>query len=310
MNQATVPGKIILFGEHAVVYARPAIAVPVTQLWAKASLMKNETLGFRIIAPDLERDYYLADAHPNDPLVAIIEATLQKLARPIPDGIQLHVSATIPLGRGLGSGAAVSTAIVRALAKFYDHSLSPIEISTLVYEVEKLHHGTPSGIDNTVIAFEQPVYFIRGRPIQHIKTKHSFTLVIADTGIIAPTHQVVGGVRARWQADSSRYEGYFDEIGAIAQHAKMIIEQGRIGVSALGKLMNENQEILTTIGVSSPALAHLVEVARQAGAMGAKLSGAGQGGNIIALVDPAEANRVAQALESAGAVETVVTTVV
>lgn len=310
MIEATAPGKIILFGEHAVVYGRPAIAVPVAEVQARAGLHPADSgAGFRIIAPDLGKDYELAEAKPHDPLAAIIQATLQHLSQAAPPEATLQISSTIPLGRGLGSGAAISTAIVRALAQFLHRPLAPAEVSSLVYEVEKLYHGTPSGIDNTVVAFEQPVYFIKGRPIQRMRVKHPLTLVVGDTGIVAPTHTVVGDLRRRWQAEPDRYEGYFDEVGVIVNQARVAIEEGRLGLMAIGELMNENQELLESLGVSSPELERLVQAACQAGALGAKLSGAGWGGTMIALAEPQVAPAIAQALTQAGAVKVIITEV-
>jgi mevalonate kinase len=311
--QATAPGKVILFGEHAVVYSRPAIAAPVTDVQARATLQPAEAgSGFRIIAFDLKQDYLLAQAQSDDPLAAIVQNTLQHLGQTTPPDATLKITSTIPLGRGLGSGAAVSTAIIRTLAEFLGQPLPTADISALVYEVEKLHHGTPSGIDNTVVAFEQPVYFIKGelRPtIRRLRVAQPFTLVIGDTGIVSPTHRSVGDVRRRWQADTGRYEGYFDEIAVIADQARVAIETGSLGIEALGKLMNENQELLESLGVSSPELERLIEAARQAGAVGAKLSGAGWGGNMIALASPEIAPSVAQALTEAGATGVIVTKV-
>lgn len=303
-------GKIILFGEHAVVYGRPAIAVPVRQVQAQAILeTTNPGHGFVVDALDLKRSYRLSTAPANDPIATIIRLTLGRLTRPDPPDALLSLTSTIPLGRGLGSGAAISTAIVRALARFFQQPLNPEEISALVYDVEKLYHGTPSGIDNTVIAFEQPVYFVKGKPIERMRAGWPFTLVIADTGLVAPTHQVVGDLRRRWQAEPARYEVYFDQIGAIVNRARRTIEHGPADLNRLGRLMDDNQAILTDLGVSSPELNWLINTARQAGALGAKLSGAGWGGNMIALVEPEQATAVAQSLSDAGATATIVTRV-
>jgi mevalonate kinase len=308
---ATAPGKVILFGEHAVVYQRPAIAVPVLHVRANATLAPAQPgSGLTLHAPDLARRYTLAQAAPDDPLALIIRNTLRHFDQPEPDAA-LTVSSAIPLGRGLGSGAAISTAIARVLAQYLGQTLPPAALSALVFEVEKLYHGTPSGVDNTVIAFEQPVYFTKNRPIQRIRVGQPFTLVIGDTGIPAPTHKVVGDLRGRWQANPIRYEGYFDEIEAIATQARVVIEQAAVGLSAIGKLMAENHALLQSIGVSSPELDGLVDAARQAGALGAKLSGAGWGGNMIALApnQPRAAETIAAALTQAGAVATIITTV-
>jgi len=308
--QASAPGKIILFGEHAVVYGRPAIAVPIPEVRASARLQPAQTgSGLRIVAPNLSQDYKLADAAPDDPLAAIVHNTLAYLQQPEPD-LTLHLSATIPLGRGLGSGAAVSTAIVRGLAQFFEQPLAPAQISGLVFEIEKLYHGTPSGIDNSVVAFEQPVYFVKGRPLQRLQVGLPLTFVVGDTGIVSATHRPVGEVRRRWQAEPARYEGYFDEIGTIVDQARVRLERGLPGLSAFGKLMNENQELLRKLGVSSPELDRLIEAALGRGAAGAKLSGAGWGGNMIALAPPKAGaiEAVTQALQQAGAAGVIVFT--
>jgi mevalonate kinase len=310
MSEATAPGKIILFGEHAVVYNRPAIAIPVADVQARATLQPADLgRGFQIIAPDLGRDYLLANATPDDPLATIIQATLRRLNQTKPPDARLQLNSTIPLGRGLGSGAAISTAVVRVLAQFFNQTLAPADVSALVYEVEKLYHGTPSGIDNTVVSFEQPVYFVKGRPIRRMRVNQTLTLVVGDTGVVAPTHTVVGDLRRRWQLETELYEGYFDEIGAIVNQARVAIEEKGLGLMAVGELMNENQELLETLGVSSPELASLIQAARQAGALGAKLSGAGWGGNMIALAWPDRAAAIAQALSQAGAVQVIITEV-
>ena len=308
--RATAPGKVILFGEHAVVYHQPAIAVPVTTVQAKVDLQATgENSGLRIIAPDLGRDYRLAEAEADDALALIIRLTLARFQQVESPQATLIVTSTIPLGRGLGSGAAISTAVVRALAQFYGQQITPAAISDLVYEVEKLYHGTPSGIDNTVIAYEQPVYFIRQQPIERLPVGRAFILVVGDTGQVSPTHKAVGHVRRQWQADPQRFESLFAEAGRIAATARTIIEQGGPGAT-LGALMNDNQAVLAAMGVSSPELDRLIEAARQAGAWGAKLSGAGWGGNMIALVEPETAPAVSDALLKAGATGCIITEVV
>jgi mevalonate kinase len=120
---------------------------------------------------------------------------------------------------------------------------------------------------------------------------------------------VVGDLRRRWQAEPERYEGYFDEVEVIVKQARVMIEQGTADIFALGKLLDESQELLETLGVSSPELRQLIDAAHRAGALGAKLSGAGWGGNMIALVSPQTWPNVAQALKDVGATQVIVTKV-
>lgn len=308
MTAAYASGKIILFGEHAVVYGRPAIAVPVTQVRARATVEgAAEGRGITIVARDLGRTYRLDQAPPDDPLRRIVVLTLERLGVGLDQDLTITISSTIPIARGLGSGAAVSTAMARALSKHFGKELSPRAISDLVYEVEKIHHGTPSGIDNTVIAFERPVYFVKDKTCEVFQVKRPFIVAIADTGVPSPTKVAVSDVRDAWRREPSRYDRLFDQIGEIAVRARQAIEGGMI--EEMGRLMDENQRLLREIGVSSPELERLIEAARQAGALGAKLSGAGRGGNMIALVTEETKETVVETLREAGAKGVIVTEV-
>lgn len=301
-------GKVILFGEHAVVYGRPAIAVPVTQVQAQAEVDGAERgQGITVVARDLGQTYKLSEAQPDDALRAIVVSTLERIGVGMEQDLTITVSSTIPVARGLGSGAAVSTAIVRALLEHFDKWLDSRAISDLVFETEKIHHGTPSGIDNTVIAFEKPVYFVKGGRMEIFWVQRPFLLVIADTGVPSPTKVAVGDVRRAWEEEPVRYEGLFDDIGTIAEMGRWAIEQGDIEV--MGRLMDENQRLLRLLKVSSPELEGLIGAARQGGALGAKLCGAGRGGNMIALVTQETCSRVSMMLRLSGAKDVILTEV-
>ncbi|HSV85996.1 MAG TPA: mevalonate kinase [Levilinea sp.] len=309
-TSASASGKIILFGEHAVVYDRPAIAVPVTQVRAKVVVMPDPRLppgDVLLDAPDigLRASYRdLPDIHPLRLLVETIQQHLGGIRFP---AMQVRITSTIPVAAGLGSSAAVSTAMARSIASYVGRTLTPEEVSQIAYTIEKAYHGTPSGIDNTVIAYAKPVFYQRNRPIEFLLPAAPFTLVIADSGLQSSTAVVVRDVRQAWQRDPSRFEDLFDAIAGIVTAARRAIEQGP--VQALGALMVENHRHLQTMGVSCPQLDHLVDVAMQAGALGAKPSGAGRGGNVIALVAPEAAPHVAAALQTAGANRTITTVI-
>jgi len=302
---ASAPGKVILLGEHAVVYGRPALAVPVTLVQATATLtvlgqaVAPAVNDFWIDAPGLGRRYRLADAPPDDVLALAVNLVLGQAGLPAP-AARLTVESTIPPASGLGSGAAVCTAVVRALAAAVGLALDAAAVSALVFETEKLLHGTPSGIDNTVVAYARPVYFVAGRPPQPLIVRRPLHLLIADTGRPSPTRLTVGAVRAAYELDRPRYTKLFDAIAALVERARAAIE-GQAD-EALGPLLNRNHALLAELAVSSPELEVLIAAALAAGAQGAKLSGGGGGGNLLALVTPATAAPVEAALRAAGAV--------
>jgi mevalonate kinase len=308
LTVAHAPGKVILFGEHAVVYGRPAVAVPVLDVQATVTVKDARPgAGITVVAEDLERTFGLFDAPHDDPLRVIVSATLARLGVGMQVDLKVTISSTIPVARGLGSGAAVSTAIARALAQHLGHWLTSRAVSDLVFETEKIYHGTPSGIDNTVVAFEKPVYFVKDETMDVFWVGQPFQLVVGDTGIASPTRIAVGDVQAAWGQQRERYEEIFDEIGTLAHMGRQAIEAG--DVEAMGRLMDANQKLLRLIGVSSPELEGLIEAAQQGGALGAKLSGAGRGGNMIALVTSETAGQVSMMLRLAGAKNVIVTEV-
>jgi mevalonate kinase len=306
---ASAPGKVILFGEHAVVYGYPAIAVPVHHVEAKAVVtpqIKGPSGKIHIDAPQVGVDADLDRLSQNDPLGAAVRGALDMLNVQQPPAFKLRITSTIPLAAGLGSGAAVSVAIVRAVSAFLGRPFSDDQVSALAFEVEKLHHGTPSGIDNTVVTHAKPVYFVKDAPIQTFLVGAPFTLLIADTGVPSPTRIAVGEVRAGFQKEPEKYKKVFEDIGDIVKKARKVIEAG--ANETLGELINQNHKLLQEIEVSSPELDRLVNGAREAGAKGAKLSGAGRGGNMIALADE-NLEKIEQALLSAGAKRVFQTTV-
>ncbi len=298
-------GKVILCGEHAVVYGRPALAVPVTQVSAEAVVEPGEPrAGLVLCAANLGEEVRLSAAGSAHPLAVAARLALAYLELAEPDW-RVTIRSTIPVASGLGSGAAVSVALIRGLAAAAGGSLPPETVSALAYEVEKLHHGTPSGIDNTVIAYEQPVYFVRSRPPEPFAIGCPFRLAIADSGISSPTRVAVGDVRRAWEQEPARYEALFDRVAAVVEAARTVIAEGR--PAELGPLLDVNHALLQEIGVSCARLDVLAAAARAAGALGAKLSGGGRGGNLIALVGEDTAEPVSAALCAAGAQRVILT---
>jgi mevalonate kinase len=310
---SSAPGKIILFGEHAVVYERPAIAVPVQQLQARAVVTAEPLASpgrVRIEAPDIHLNADFNSLPSEHPIRATLQSVFTELGIKRLPAFQLYLSSTIPMSAGLGSGTAVTVATIRAVAEFLGKLLPNERVSALAFEVEKIYHGTPSGIDNTVVVYNMPVFFQRAKnhlTIEKFQVPTPFWLVIGDTGIRSATSKAVGELRQKWQDNPSTYEPLFDRVAEIVLQARQLIENGV--PDAMGTLMLENHSLLQEMEVSSPELDRLVDAAIAAGAYGAKLSGGGKGGNMIALSNPDLAGQVAQALQAHGAVNTTITEV-
>ncbi len=317
--QASAPGKVILLGEHAVVYGRPAIAVPLSGLRATVTVEPGRPgSGVVIEARDLGRTLH-AGQELADPLVVTVNNTLARLGVPDPGDLHLTIASDIPIASGLGSGAAVAVATIRALDAWFTElpnagvealagsrledrlrkQLTDAEVSALAYETEVLHHGTPSGIDNSVVTYERPIVFTRARGAAPFLLGRPLTLVVGDTGIASLTRETVGDVRRAWQADPARYEALFDAVAETVAAGRAAIERG--DAPALGAALRRDHALLQELGVSCPELDALVAAAEEAGALGAKLAGGGRGGNMIALVTRETADRVAAALRAAGA---------
>jgi mevalonate kinase len=327
MITATAPGKIILFGEHAVVYGHPALAIPVTQVGVTVTIESDLSIldssntpipprqnwreCISISAPDVGRDGTLATSNADpelDPIDTVIKKVIDLLGVTSLPVMHINISSSIPVASGLGSGAAVSVALIRALSTFLGNALTDEQVNRLTFETEKLYHGTPSGIDNTVITYAKPVYFVKDSEIETFTVGAPLTLVIGDSGVRAATHLAVTAVRNQWRADPHRTGEIFSSIAAIVEQALHAIRIGDI--PSIGILMNQNHSLLQALKVSSLELDRLTLAALDHGALGAKLSGGGLGGNMIALVSPENAASVASGLIASGASQTIITRVI
>jgi mevalonate kinase len=253
----------------------------------------------------------VGNAAADDPLRVTVLNTLANLGVELGTlrrRLTVSIHSSIPVASGLGSGAAVAAAVARALGLHLGQSLDAGIVSAIAYETERLHHGTPSGIDNTVVSFGEPVYYKMGCPIETFAVKRPFCIAVADTGEPSLTKETVADVRGAWERSPAEYERIFDQIGSLADAARDAIEYGTVH-DRLGALMAENQRLLRRLGVSSPELEALILAALDAGAQGAKLSGGGRGGNMIALVDADSVDRVQRALLDAGARRVILTEV-
>jgi len=294
-------GKIILLGEHSVVYGRHAIAAPIP-LTIRAEV-KAQPDDIDLVIPRWGVEMRLSE--PEGSLSSLhqsISLIAQRLG--VADrGMRVEVYPRIPRANGLGASAALAVAVIRAIARCFSISLSEREISALAFDCEKIAHGTPSGIDNTLATFGRPILFRKDHPqarpeIRDLATPNPFPVIIGLSGVATLTAKTVGNVRHAWEKNPKRYESIFSQIDQLALAGAEALKKG--DVAELGDLMNIDHGLLNALQVSSWEIEELVEIARSNGAHGAKLTGGGGGGAMIAVAEPERTQPIAAAMRAAG----------
>ncbi len=291
----TAAGKVILFGEHAAVYGRHALALPITDA-VHASVEAAESVTTLTI-PCWGIHSSMDEVEPQG-VNAAVRLILDQLDLRTAH-FSIFVDSILPRGMGLGSSAAVAVAIIRAICDAADLSITNEQINAIAFECEKLAHGTPSGIDNTLSTFAEPVLFRNDGTlrIEPLDLDENPPLVIAHGDQAGLTSEQVAGVRARRERSPERYDAIFDEMDRISLAGMGLLRSK--SYKELGLAMNVCHGLLNAIGVSTPDLERMVSLARQAGAAGAKLTGAGGGGSIVALC-PDAVESVQSTLQRAG----------
>ncbi|HNP34473.1 MAG TPA: hydroxymethylglutaryl-CoA reductase, degradative [Woeseiaceae bacterium] len=290
----TAAGKIILLGEHAVVYGRHALAVPIPNA-VRASVVRDGRCSIAIPAWNVQET--LGDEQGSGLATAV--KLIAKALDIREKDFSIHIDTHLPRAMGLGSSAAMAVAIARALANAYDLCCGDARINEIAFECEKLAHGTPSGVDNTLACYAQPILYRRDKTteIKTLELPEAPPLVVAYGLGAGQTRQQVAAVRSRKDRSSSAYERLFSEMDSLCLAGTEALMAG--DYRQLGSCMNICHGLLNAIEVSTPELEQMVAVARQAGAVGAKLTGAGGGGSIVALC-PGKVGIVAAALRDAG----------
>jgi mevalonate kinase len=287
-------GKVILLGEHAVVYGVPAIAAGIDR-GARPRARRLDTgpsrllvKGWNIAVRDNEEQHDLARA-----FRALLDATRED--HPDLPSFDVEIDADLPPGGGLGCSAAMGVAIVRAV----DPAVGDDALQERTMAWERVFHGNPSGVDAAVSARGGCVFFRKGEALERVRVRGSLHLSIGHTGMASSTKSMVDAV-ARLRARRPEVVGKsFEGIRVLVQNARLAIEAG--DRFALGKLMDLNQMLLGGLFVSSPEIERLCGLARDNGALGAKLTGAGGGGSVVALVPtPAEGEAVLAAWRAEG----------
>lgn len=293
-------GKIILIGEHSVVHHQPAIAIPFTS--AKVEVQIDEIPGETFLKSLYYQGSLAKAPHSLHNLIQTLDAVCFYLDKETSQ-MNIQIRSQIPAERGMGSSAAVATALVRALFSYFEKELSEKLLTEFVAISEEIAHGNPSGLDATVVQSEQAVYFVRGQKPEHFDSSLPAYLVVADTGDKGETIHAVADVNTLVADARTNGRELIEKLGRLTIQARKLIEEKK--VQSLGKILSEAQEYLSELTVSNEKLDHLIHTAMAHGALGAKLTGGGRGGCMIALVNQVdEAKKMADVLINAGAVET------
>jgi len=273
---AFAPGKIILMGEHAVVYGHPAIAMAVDR---GMTVTLREHSG-----PTAVLKGQISDPRLDKALQTVLPA----------DGVSVQIESNLPIGRGMGSSAALAVALARASLEWEGMPLTEQEVNTRAFAVERIFHGNPSGIDHTVSMGGGALMYRKGsaKPVYEPIKIPSLPVVVIDSGTAGNTADMVQNVRQRFTA----VEAYLNQIGELVTATLPALTTGDL--PAIGQAWHENHWLLKAIGVSNATLDEIVRVAENEGSYGAKLAGAGGGGVVIALSD--EPNAIITAANAKG----------
>ncbi|MFX1313601.1 MAG: mevalonate kinase [Promethearchaeota archaeon] len=287
---------------HFVVYGLPAIASALGS-FTTADIKIVEGSGWTVddqrpATPGYKKQKY------NDAMQSIVNVIQYLNIDTENQKLEIIFAGDLIAASGVGASAAQCTSLARALNDTFNLNLDDEKINEAAYEGEKAYHGTPSGIDNTASTYGGLIWFIKNlsggkNTMDLLQSPKKMPLVIGNTGITASTTEVVSDVRCQKEENPEKYKRIFNDYEKLANEAKKVLLQGDI--KAIGKLMNQNHKLLQEITVSGELNDKLVDIALKNGAIGAKMTGTGRGGLIIALAENKETQeRIDNAIQNEG----------
>jgi mevalonate kinase len=301
MGRGSGFGKAILFGEHFVVHGVPGI-VSAIDLTADTEVKRT---GEGITVKDERKGAKGYTEKKKTQQKESIERMLKTMGLDLGKAsLEVWLGGSLPVFSGIGASAASSVAIARAIAEEFEMNLSDERINEIAYEAEKAYAGTPSGIDNTAATYGGLIWFRKNlnegpNTIERLSVKEPVEFVIGNTGVVADTKEMVAGVAMRKKENPEKYDPLFNQAERLAFEARKALED--FDLRRVGRLMNANHGLLQEIEVSCKELDYLVNLAHQQGAFGAKLTGGGGGGCMVALTPGEELQEaVATAMEKEG----------
>jgi len=280
------------------IFGIPVIASALS-MTADAEVVQSASGGWDILDERLEAKGYKEEKK------GMQVESLERIFRHLrfrPEHLRIRLSGDLPAMSGIGATGASSVAIVRALAQEFNLRLSEDEVNAAAYQAEIAYHGpTTSGIDNMISTYGAVIALTRGEPnvVRKLRLQQPVEVVIGDTGIIANTKTLLAALGERKKSSPERYGRIMEEARQIAEEAMSSIQ--RFDLEGIGRLMDQNHSLLQEAGISCPELDLLVDLSRKAGALGAKLTGSGGGGCMLALTPGKDLQeKVAAAIESRG----------
>ena len=300
MGKGSGYGKVILFGEHFVVHGVPGIVSAIDS--TTDAEVKKAQKGINVKDERKTAKGYSEEKRLQQ--LESIERMLKAMGVDPKIALDIWVGGTLPGFSGLGASAASSVAIARAIAQELNMKVADEKINQVAYEAEKAYAGNPSGIDNTAATYGGLMWFKKNMAggqdkVEHLSIEAPVEIVIGSTGKVANTKAMVEGVAERKRKNPQKYNTIFERAEELCYEGRAALEF--YSLKKVGELMNENHRLLQEIEVSSTELDLLVDVARKQGAFGAKLTGGGGGGCIVALTPGKELQgKVASAIKGAG----------